>query len=244
MARAVSGLSPVIITVRMPIRRISSNRSRMPSLTTSLRLITPERAGRGTVDGLGDDQRRAAGGGDGVDDAADLVGGVPAVVAHPLHHRGGGTLADLPAAVEVDAAHPGLRGERHEVRGRELAREPLAQPVRGLGEHHDGAALRGLVGEAGQLGGVGQLARSAHPATGRNSAACRLPSVMVPVLSSSSVFTSPAASTARPDMASTLCCTSRSMPAMPIADSSAPMVVGIRQTSSATSDDQVCSAPE
>ena len=57
---------------------------------------------------------------------------------------------------------------------------------------------------------------------------------MVPVLSSSSVFTSPAASTARPDMASTLRCTSRSMPAMPMADSSAPMVVGIRQTSSDT----------
>ena len=41
IARAVSGLSPVIITVRMPIRRISSKRSRMPSLTTSLRWITP-----------------------------------------------------------------------------------------------------------------------------------------------------------------------------------------------------------
>ena len=67
-----------------------------------------------------------------------------------------------------------------------------------------------------------------------NSDAWRLPSVMVPVLSSSSVLTSPAASTARPDMASTLRCTSRSMPAMPIAESNAPMVVGIRQTSSAT----------
>ncbi len=45
-----------------------------------------------------------------------------------------------------------------------------------------------------------------------NAVACRLPSVIVPVLSSSSVSTSPAASTARPDIASTLCCTSRSMP--------------------------------
>ena len=51
-----------------------------------------------------------------------------------------------------------------------------------------------------------------------NSVAWRLPSVIVPVLSSSSVSTSPAASTARPDMASTLKRTSRSMPAMPIAD--------------------------
>ena len=77
-----------------------------------------------------------------------------------------------------------------------------------------------------------------------NSAACRLPRVMVPVLSSSSVLTSPAASTARPDIASTLCCTRRSIPAMPMADSSAPIVVGIRHTSSATSTISDCSAPE
>ena len=64
-----------------------------------------------------------------------------------------------------------------------------------------------------------------------NAAAWRLPSVIVPVLSSSSTSTSPDASTARPDSASTLRRTSRSMPAMPIALSSAPIVVGI-------SDDQ------
>ena len=44
-----------------------------------------------------------------------------------------------------------------------------------------------------------------------------------------------AASTARPDIASTLKRTRRSMPAMPIADSSAPIVVGIKVTNSATS---------
>ena len=37
MALAVSGLSPVIMTVLMPILRISANRSAMPSLTMSLR---------------------------------------------------------------------------------------------------------------------------------------------------------------------------------------------------------------
>ena len=71
------------------------------------------------------------------------------------------------------------------------------------------------------------------PGTGRNSVAMRAPNVMVPVLSSSSVSTSPAASTARPEVAITLKRTSRSMPAMPMADSRPPMVVGIRQTSSA-----------
>ena len=77
--------------------------------------------------------------------------------------------------------------------------------------------------------------RSLTPGSGMNSVACRLPRVIVPVLSSSSVSTSPAASTARPDMAMTLKRTSRSMPAMPMADSSAPMVVGISVTNSAMS---------
>ena len=58
---------------------------------------------------------------------------------------------------------------------------------------------------------VGELG-SATPGTGMNAVAWRLPSVIVPVLSRSSVATSPAASTARPDIASTLRCTSRSMP--------------------------------
>ena len=41
MAAAVSGLSPVIITVRMPIARSSSKRSRMPGFTVSFSRITP-----------------------------------------------------------------------------------------------------------------------------------------------------------------------------------------------------------
>ena len=57
---------------------------------------------------------------------------------------------------------------------------------------------------------------------------------MVPVLSSRMTSTSPDASTARPLIASTLNRATRSMPAMPMADSRPPMVVGIRHTSSAT----------
>ena len=41
MVAAVSGLSPVIITVRTPIRRNSANRSARPGLTVSLSSITP-----------------------------------------------------------------------------------------------------------------------------------------------------------------------------------------------------------
>ena len=76
-----------------------------------------------------------------------------------------------------------------------------------------------------------------------NSAASRLPKVIVPVLSSSSVSMSPAVSTALPDIASTLRCTMRSMPAMPMAESRPPIVVGMRQTSSATSAVVVTSPP-
>ena len=70
--------------------------------------------------------------------------------------------------------------------------------------------------------------------TGVNENASRLPKVIVPVLSKRRVSTSPAASTARPLRARTLNWTSRSIPAMPIGDNRPPIVVGIRQTSSAT----------
>ena len=77
--------------------------------------------------------------------------------------------------------------------------------------------------------------RSSTPPTGTKRVAWRLPSVIVPVLSSSSTDTSPAASTARPEVASTFLRTSRFMPAMPIAESRAPIVVGISATKSAAS---------
>ena len=65
---------------------------------------------------------------------------------------------------------------------------------------------------------------------GTNSVALRLPSVIVPVLSRSSVSMSPATSTALPLLAIRLAARARSIPAMPIAAKSAPIVVGIRQT--------------
>src|SRR5579864_75062 len=79
--------------------------------------------------------------------------------------------------------------------------------------------------------------------TGMNSTACRLPSVIVPVLSSSRTSTSPAASTARPESAITLRLIMRSIPAMPIALSRPPIVVGMRQTRSATSTVIVTGVP-
>ncbi len=84
---------------------------------------------------------------------------------------------------------------------------------------------------------------SVTPSAGRNAVAWRLPSVMVPVLSRSRTSTSPAASTARPDIAITLAWIIRSIPAMPMAESRAPIVVGIRQTSNATSTVTVIGVP-
>ena len=84
---------------------------------------------------------------------------------------------------------------------------------------------------------------SSTPGAGKKSDAWRLPRVMVPVLSSSNTSTSPAASTARPLVAMTLAPSIRLMPATPMADSRPPMVVGIRQTSSATSTVTVTAVP-
>ena len=104
-----------------------------------------------------------------------------------------------------------------------------------LREHRDAAPFGRLVGQRSELCGVGEALGLRSPGAGRNAVAMRLPSVIVPVLSSSSTSTSPAASTARPLVAITLRRIRRSMPLMPMALRSPPIVVGIRHTSSATS---------
>ncbi len=82
------------------------------------------------------------------------------------------------------------------------------------------------------------------PGAGRKAVAWRSPRVIVPVLSRSRTSTSPAASTARPLMARTFFWTMRSMPAMPMAFSRPPIVVGIRQTRRATRTVVVKVTPE
>ena len=53
MAAAVRGLSPVIITVRMPMARKRANRSAMPPLTTSFKWMMPStRAPSQTASGV------------------------------------------------------------------------------------------------------------------------------------------------------------------------------------------------
>ena len=67
-------------------------------------------------------------------------------------------------------------------------------------------------------------------ATGINASAILLPYVIVPVLSRINTFTSPHDSTERPLLAKILNCVTRSIPAIPIADNSPPIVVGIKHT--------------
>jgi hypothetical protein len=116
-----------------------------------------ERPGRAARLALRDDQGRPTTGGDPVDDGADLLGRVTAVLTNPLHHRRGRTLTDLPAPVEVDTGHPGLRRELDEVGAGQLAGLPLTQPVLTLGEHDDGTSLGGLVRQARELCGAGDV---------------------------------------------------------------------------------------
>ncbi len=82
------------------------------------------------------------------------------------------------------------------------------------------------------------------PGAGITSVAMRAPKVMVPVLSSSRVSTSPDASTARPEVARTLNFSRRSMPAMPMAERSPPIVVGMRQMNRAPSTSGSSFTPE
>ena len=73
------------------MRRSSSKRSRMPSLTTSLRWMTPRAHAV-----LGDDQRRAAGGGDAVDELVELA----AAARGPPSARSRRTASAAPLRIE------------------------------------------------------------------------------------------------------------------------------------------------
>ena len=201
MAAAVSGLSPVIITVLMPIRRSSAKRSLMPPLTMSLSWITPRPARR-----RGHHQRRAALPGDPLAPSPlTLVRNArrPAPGRRPRWRRR--RPCGSAAAVQVHAAHARLGGEGDE-------RAPcgfVRCPRRRAGRTSPWPARRCCGPRASRrparrAGRRRPVPRRVTPSAGMNAAAWRLPSVIVPVLSSSSTSTSPAASTARPDMAITL----------------------------------------
>ena len=226
MAAAVRGLSPVIITVLMPMARNRAKRSRMPSLTMSLRWMTPRaRAPSHTASGVPPESpispaTRSSSGGS----------------AAPWASRCRATASTAPLRIcRPSRSQPLMRVWA--VKGMKVA----PSSVRSRPRRSNCCTTRAQIDRPSGVSSASDAswaasARSSRltPGAGMNSDATRLPRVMVPVLSSSSEFTSPAASTARPLVAITFLRRSRSMPAMPMAESSPPMVVGMRQTRSAT----------
>ena len=97
MTAAVSGLSPVIITVRMPIAPEVGEALGDARLHDVLQVDHAERRGAADLRArLGDDERRAALRRDRVDGVAELAGNVAALLLDPAAHRVGRALADAP----------------------------------------------------------------------------------------------------------------------------------------------------
>src|SRR5258707_921237 len=109
--------------------------------------------------------RGAAGGGAAGADPAEFDGDLAALGPDPLRDRVGCPLAEhMP--VEVDTRHPCRGGEFDPVRMGELTRRAGSQAVLLLGEYDDRAPLGRLVGEAGQLRGLGQRLGGCPPERG------------------------------------------------------------------------------
>ena len=146
---AVTRLSPVIITVRMPMRRSSSKRSLMPPLTMSLRWTTPSaKLSRATTSGVPPCSATCC------TAVVDFGRSATAVLGDERLDGVGGALADH-RPVQVDAAHPGRGAEGDEL---VLAEGALAQAELLLREHDDRAAFRRLVRERSELRDLRQLA--------------------------------------------------------------------------------------
>ena len=229
----------MIMTVRMPMARSSSKRSVMPGLTMSLSCTTPRQAAPVAV---------ASATTSGVPPARETSSTVSSTTegtappcsvtqrrtasAAPLRiFRSGRSMPDMRVVAENGTRTASVGGAGRVAAKRSSASVTIERPS-------------GVSSASDDSRATSARCSSVTPGAGWKAVAWRLPMVIVPVLSNSSVETSPAASTARPDMASTLRCTRRSMPAMPMADSRPPIVVGIRQTSRAISTMMCCSASE
>ena len=225
---AVSLLSPVTMTVRMPIARRRSKRVAMPSLTVSLRWMTPSTwVLRATASGVPPSRamRSTA--------PSSSIGVVP-----PSEH----TQASIASAAPLRSIVPFMSTPLMRVCAVKGTKRGEACPAATISCSRSPYCLASTTIE--RPSGVSSAseescatsARSASetPGMGTNSEAWRLPSVIVPVLSSSRTSTSPDASTARPERASMLRRTRRSIPAIPIALSRAPIVVGMSATRRAT----------
>ncbi len=197
MAAAVSGLSPVIITVLMPMRRSSAEALFDAAFDDVFEIDDAQRRLP-----FGDDQRRAAALGDVFDGVADFAVHVAALAAARIDRWRRRPLCGF---ARPSKSTPLMRVWAEN--GMKFAPSSwMLRPRRPYFSLAKTTMLRPSgVSSASEASwaAVGQVA-DVHALAGMNSTAWRLPSVIVPVLSSSSTSTSPAASTARPDMAITL----------------------------------------
>ena len=229
MAAAVRGLSPVTMTVRMPMRRSWAKRSRMPPLTTSFNSMTPRTvAPSATTSGVPPALATAS------TESATAFGKVP-----PRRSTQASMEAAAPLRMMRERPLGGLRSTPLirvcAVNGTKVVCSAArSRPRRANCCLASTTMLRpsGVSSAREASWAASASCSAAIPGAVTNRDAMRFPSVMVPVLSSSRTSMSPAASTARPEVARTLRRMSRSMPLIPMALSSPPMVVGIRQTRS------------
>ena len=237
MAAAVSLLSPVIITVLMPMRRSSPKRSLMPDLTMSLSSTTP-RIFLPSLTASGVLPRRDTSS----EARTTSLGTLPPSASTCLRMASTAPLRSwrvLPSACCTSIPL---------MRVCAVKATSVVAPTKGVAALSFCASVT-ILRPSGVSSAVDACMAhrasmaSVTPGAGRKLDAWRLPCVMVPVLSSISTSTSPAASTARPDVAITLACIMRLMPATPTADNRPPMVVGIRQTSKATSAVRLTTVP-
>ena len=228
--------------VRMPIRRSSANRSRSPGFTVSFSSMTP-RTSRVAAHG----QRRCARGRDAVRDLAQE--------GRRLAVEVGGDRVDgsllVPNAVGDDSAgarlgaERGRLGDRASAYGRRPRRSPpgaSSSASRLRAKLDDRATLGRLVADRGQQGGAHDLGLA--DAVDRRDAGGQpiAEGDRAGLVEQDDVHVAARLHRA-PDSASTLKRATRSMPAIPMADSSPPIVVGMRHTSSATSTTTPSVAP-
>ncbi len=232
------------------MRRSSSKRALRPGLTVSLSSITPsgrplrriasgvaprdEISSASVCSSAGASASRAAT----IASTAPLRTTVPSVRMTPLVRdsaENGTRVATEGVAAAADFEGAALTPEPETAASRSESRALASSTT----DRPSGVSSSSEVSSA-----ASRTSRSATPGSATMRDARRLPKVIVPVLSRSSTSTSPAASTALPLIARTLKRATRSMPAMPMAESRPPMVVGMRHTSRATRTTIPSGAPE
>ncbi len=154
IAAAVSGLSPVIITVLMPMRRSSAKRSLMPPLTMSLSSITPRTCSpSATTSGVRPAARNVL---DGFSHRGRHLAALRLRHSARSHRR-----RPCGSCVRRGRRRSSASARRTARTWRRARRSSRSRkPKRRLRQHDDAAALGRLVGERSELRRIGEVARA------------------------------------------------------------------------------------